>query len=97
MIQSGMIHYHSNSPGWALHNPGAQPKQFVSSDVKFDPPFSSAPTVVLALAGLDADHTTNVRVFLEAFDVEADEFNIRVQSWDDTMIHGVWVTWIAHD
>lgn len=35
---------------------------------------------------------------LETFDVEPEEFNIRIRTWADvSVISQMWVTWIAHD
>ena len=48
-------------------------------------------------AGIDADHQTNLRLQLHAEDVQFDEFNIRVVTWDDTLIYGIRVNWIAYE
>jgi hypothetical protein len=52
---------------------------------------------MLALSGIDSEHTTNLRVTVTPYDVEADEFNIMIKTWGDTLIYSVLVTWIAHD
>ena len=87
---------YATAPGWTL-NTGSGFRQFRSPDIKFNPPFTTPPTVALALSGIDGDRTTNLRVQLEASDVEADEFNVIVTTWDDSLVHQVWVTWIAYD
>ena len=55
------------------------------------------PRVVLALAGVDCSKEANLRLDLEAYDIEPGEFSIRIKAWDDTLVYGVLVTWIAHD
>lgn len=65
--------------------------------MKFETPFATAPKVALALAGVDADRATNLRLSIKAYDVEADEFSIRISTWDDTLVYAVWVAWIAHE
>lgn len=97
MIQSGVVEYGvSVTPGWNLST-GTGERIFLSPDIKFSLPFSAPPHVVLALNSLDSDHATNLRVVLEPYDVEADEFNIKIRTWDDTVLSSVSVTWIAHD
>jgi hypothetical protein len=60
-------------------------------------PFTGYPKVVLSLAGIDADHQSNLRLQLDAEDVQQEEFNIRVSTWDDSLIYNVWVNWLAYD
>lgn len=96
MIRSGVMQFGAGHPGWTL-NAGNGFRTFVSPDVAFQPPFGSTPTVMLALSGVDAEHTANVRVTLELAEVENDEFNIRVNTWADTMLHSVQVSFIAFD
>jgi hypothetical protein len=96
MIQSGTLHFNVETRGWDLAM-GAGERWLEAPDVPFETPFSSAPKVALALTGVDADQTTNLRLNIEAFDIEAHEFSVRISTWDDTLVYAVWVTWIAHD
>ena len=96
MIQSGTVYFDSGWNGWTLNN-GNGPRTFVSPDISFQPPFGTPPIVVLALMGIDSHATTNVRVRVELAEAENDEFNIAVHTWDDTIVHGVGVSWIAYD
>ena len=98
MIRSGLVQYGATwNPSWSLHT-GTGDREFQSDDITFEPPFATAPRgVVLALAGVDSSHLTNLRVGLYPYDVEAHEFNIRVKAWGDTEIYSVWVAWIAYD
>ena len=96
MIRSGTAWYGTESEGWNLHT-GLGERSFRTQDVSFDAPFSTPPKVLLALGGIDSDRTTNLRVVLEAYDIEPGEFSIRIRTWDDTVIHNVLIAWIAHD
>ena len=96
MIQSGVIHLSVQMPGWTL-NTGNGDRTFLSPDIGFLPPFGSPPRVLVALSGVDADHNANVRVIVEAVEIENDEFNIRVNTWADTSLHSVQVTFLAYD
>jgi hypothetical protein len=96
MIQTGVARFDSQMNGWNLST-GTGVRSFSSPDIAFQPPFPAPPTLVLALSGLDSEHSVNLRVTLQPYDVEAEEFNIIISTWDDTILHGVTVTWIAHD
>ena len=97
MIQTGLVGLgYSATPGWNL-NVGSGERSFISTDVPFDPPFASPPKVALALGGVDSGHDRNLRIILTPHDVDVREFNIRINTWGDTMIFQVWVTWIAFD
>ena len=96
MIESGTLHYNVDTRGWALAS-GTGERWLEPPDVKFETPFSTVPSVALALAGVDADQTTNLRLNLEVYDIAADEFSVRISTWDDSRVFAVWVTWMAHD
>jgi hypothetical protein len=40
-------------------------------------------------------NTANSRIWLGAEDIEADEFDLVVNTWADTFVHGVSGVWIA--
>lgn len=104
MIQTGSLDLNAGTfsdPGvtgdvWSLHE-GSGPRKFKTQDIPFSPPFATKPRVLLALAGLDADAQFNTRVTLKVEDVEPEEFNVVVSTWDDTLIYGVRVSWLAYD
>jgi hypothetical protein len=96
MIQTGVAEFGPRTQGWSL-NTGTGLRSFRSPDIGFQPPFPAPPKMALALSGIDSDRATNLRVIVEPYDVEADEFNILVRTWDDTVLHSVLVTWIACD
>ncbi len=87
---------------WTL-NAGTGERSYLSPDIAYAPPwmgpgqpFSSPPNVVVSLAGLEITGSLS-RVRLSVENVQAEEFNIRVNTWDDSTFDGVWVTWVAHD
>ena len=97
MIQTGVGDYsYVTLPHWNL-NTGTGERTFQTPDIPFDPPFPAPPKVALALSGIDSDQATNLRVEVYPHDVEPGEFNIVVKTWDETVLYGVWITWIAHD
>jgi hypothetical protein len=96
MIQTGAVDFNVHTSGWTL-GAGAGDRSFVSPDIPFDPPFGTPPHVAVAISGVDAAQSANLRLFVETSDVEAGEFNIVVSTWDDTLVFGVRITWIAYD
>jgi hypothetical protein len=96
MIQSGVQQFgFATSSGWTL-NAGSGGRAFHSPDIKFNPPFNTPPKIALAISGIEGTQTA-LRVNLETTDVEADEFNIVISTWNDSLIEQVIVTWIAYD
>ncbi len=96
MIQTGTVWYgYATTPGWNL-NTGTGDRSFTIPDISFNPPFSAPPHIVLAVGGIDSERATNLRITLEPYDVETAEFNIKVNTWGDTLLYQVWITWIAY-
>jgi hypothetical protein len=52
---------------------------------------------VRAVVSSDAGATHDLQVELEAFDVQQEEFNIRVRTGGNSQLYDVWVNWIAYD
>ena len=104
MIQSGVMELSGNAAvnpimgtaGWDLSS-GQGQRTYKTPDLAFNPPFPQTPVVRVSLAGIDSDSQFNTRVQVTAEDVQTDEFNIRVTTWDNSIIHAVWVSWIAYD
>jgi H-type lectin domain. len=78
---------------WHL-NSGTGHRRFRET-IKFPEPFTTPPRVAVALTGVDSSNTTNLRIWIEAQDIETHEFDLLVNTWDDTIIYGVSGVWIA--
>ena len=63
--------------------------------IKFPEAFPVAPRLAVALTGVNSSNTTNLRVGIEAQDIEMQEFDLVVNTWDDTLIFGITGVWIA--
>lgn len=50
--------------------------------------------IALSISGIDAEHHANVRVRLTATCQDADGFTIRIQTWWDTRLWGLAVSWV---
>jgi hypothetical protein len=83
----------SSSPDWSLRtNDG--PRRYVH-EVVFERAFSGPPVVQLGIVGIDSskDHNLRLRVHPEA--ISATRFTIFVETWWETVIYGVDVSWLA--
>ncbi len=63
--------------------------------IKFPHPFDAPPQLAVALTGIDSANTTNLRIWIGTEDVEAHEFDLIVNTWDNTLIYGIHGVWIA--
>ena len=67
MIESGESVANAGSSDWTLHQ-GTGLRSYQSPDIKFNLPFPGVPSVMVALTSLDADHSANLRLNVEAAD-----------------------------
>jgi hypothetical protein len=96
-MQSGIISYGYLYPGinWTL-NAGTGSRSFTTPDIQFPTPFTTTPTVIITLCGVDAGSNANLRLTVDTSDIEPSEFNAVFNTWGDSVIYTVWVSWIAY-
>jgi hypothetical protein len=83
----------TNPSEWRLDS-GTGHRKFHAT-IKFPEPFTTSPRVAVALTGVDSSNTTNLRIWIEAQDIETHEFDVAVNTWEDTLIYGINGVWIA--
>ncbi|HEV7586750.1 MAG TPA: H-type lectin domain-containing protein [Longimicrobium sp.] len=93
-IQAGTVSYGYGTSGWTL-NIGSGARSFTTPDITFPTAFSTPPTMIVALYGVDAGNSANLRLTVATADIEASEFNVVFNTWADSVIYTVWVSWIA--
>ncbi len=64
--------------------------------VSFSPAFSSIPKIVLSLKSLDSSHSYNLRVDTNSQGVTPVGFWLTINTWADTKLYGVTVSWTAY-
>lgn len=80
---------------WTLEDPQGGLRR-VTRSVTFPlGPFEQRPAVIVNLKGLDAAAGKALRVRAYAADVTPNGFNMKFERWDDSVIYGVWASWIA--
>ena len=81
--------------GWTLLDvPDSRPRT-CRTKVQFDQPFSTPPLVHLGIVGLDVSNRDNLRVRVRAVEVTNTEFCIEAETWFNTEIWMVSVSWLA--
>jgi len=81
--------------GWTLLDvPDTQPRK-CQLDVRFEQPFASMPIVHLGIVGLDVSNSDNLRVRVQPRDITTTGFTIEAETWFNTQIWMVSVSWLA--
>ena len=61
----------------------------------FDPPFRNVPLVMRAFSYLDSNTDRNLRVLVAVADLTRRGLKLMVGTWDDSILYGTRVSWIA--
>jgi hypothetical protein len=85
--------YIKNKGEWMLDQ-GSGDRSFTAT-ITFPQPYCSAPTVMIALTGIDTANSANTRVIVEATAVTEVDFQVVVRTWADADVFGVWGSWMA--
>lgn len=67
----------------------------VTVDIIFIRPFKESPEIMVAITGMDCDHTINQRYWLKATNIRTTGFTLEFSSWGDTRISRAGATWQA--
>ena len=94
-MQTGTFYFneHTHPTQWNLSSLTG-PRTFRVT-IKFPQPFGGPPQLAVALTGSDAANTANLRIWIGTEDIEVGEFDLVVNTWDDTLIYGISGVWIA--
>ena len=81
--------------GWTLLDvPDTKPR-ICRLEVTFEKAFSAPPLVHVGIVGLDVSNRDNLRVGVCAVEITAKGFTIEAQTWFNTEIWMVSVSWLA--
>jgi len=93
VMLSAVVPLGSLAPAWSLHE-GDGPRRFAHT-VRFERAFTAAPVVHLGVVGVDASRDHNLRLRTSAQDITPTGFTIVVQTWLQSQIWSVDVSWLA--
>ncbi|XP_061186726.1 uncharacterized protein LOC133194837 [Saccostrea echinata] len=83
--ESGVLGIHKSPP----------PTWPYTQVVSFRSPFREIPALTYGLYRLDVGHRTNLRVNTVVMDITNRGFNVRLQTWGDTILYGANISWMA--
>ena len=94
-LLSAVVVLDSSLDGWSLLEPAAEGRRSFRRLITFDAAFSAPPLVHLGVVGLDASKDDNLRLSVRAEDITAQGFTLSVETWLNTKIWSVEVSWLA--
>lgn len=100
-IQGGNARFHRESAGhdqWNLDDGGDPvlgPERRSFATISFPRAFAMAPNVTVSLSGLDSSNGAITRIYLEVVEAHPDRFVVAMSTWHDSVVFGVWVSWLA--
>jgi len=77
-------------------HPGNKPQKETSRRIYFAHPFITPPKVIVFLKHLDMTKDKNWRVATKVSDIDANGFNIHINTWGDSILYGATAGWIAY-
>lgn len=92
-LQSGEVAVDYSSAGWTLAE-GTGERTF-TRPVPFPTEFAKVPSVMISLRGVD-DSTPRDRVEVRVSGVDTKGFVLFVRTWQDSLVNGVTVSWLAY-
>ena len=94
-IAASVAHFGHAESGWSLLDPGGERARSYTASVSFEPAFATAPIVHAGLSGFDIENGDAARIKLRVLAVRADGFELQVETWFETRIWSIDVSWLA--
>jgi hypothetical protein len=94
-LLSAVVTLNSSLAGWSLLEPIPDERRSFRYVVGFEREFSTAPVVQVGVVGIDASKEDNLRFSVRAEDIGAHGFTLCVETWLNTKIWSVEVSWLA--
>ena len=94
-LLSAVVVLDSSLDGWSLLEPSVEGRRGFRKLVTFDTPFGAPPLVHVGVVGLDVSKDDNLRLSVRAENIVAQGFTLSVETWLNTKIWSVEVSWLA--
>ena len=85
----------SSLEGWNLLDVPAEGPRTFQFDVAFERAFAAPPVVQVGICGLDVGNHDSARLRVRAVDINPKGFTLRAETWLNTKVWSVDVTWLA--
>ncbi|HYP76461.1 MAG TPA: H-type lectin domain-containing protein [Polyangiaceae bacterium] len=94
-LLSAVVALDSTLDNWSLLEPAGGLRRSCRQPVVFERQFSTVPLVHVGLVGIDASKEDNLRLSVRAESITEYGFVLRVETWLNTKIWSVEVSWLA--
>lgn len=97
-VLSAVVVLDASLEGWSLLDPSIDVDRMdrtFRTGVSFSRSFSAPPVVQVGIVGIDASKEDNLRVRVRAIDITASGFAIHAETWLNTRIWSLEVSWLA--
>ena len=94
-LLSAVVVLDSTLDNWSLLEPAGGLRRSCRQAVVFERQFSAPPLVHVGLVGIDASKEDNLRLSLRAESITEHGFTLSVETWLNTKIWSVEVSWLA--
>jgi hypothetical protein len=91
----GTFEVNTSDTAFAPFGNGTTGERFYRKRITFQTPFQQTPEVVVSIAGVDIAQEKNARLRVHAEKVDAQGFELVIETWWDTQMWRVRATWIA--
>jgi hypothetical protein len=92
---AGVNTFGAKDEGWPLAAVPGEEDRLFRARVSFEQPLRSVPIVHLGLVGFDVGNEDAARLRVRAENISADGFDIVFETWLNTKIWSVSVSWLA--
>jgi hypothetical protein len=94
-LLSAVVVLDASLEGWSLLEPSGDANRAFRYHVSFSRSFMTVPVVQVGIVGLDVSKDDNVRVRVRALDITETAFTLQAETWLNTKIWSVEVSWLA--
>ncbi len=94
-LVSAVVVLDTSLEGWSLLEPSGEIDRVFVHPVTFLRSFSGPPVVQVGIVGLDVSKDDNIRLRVRAVDITESGFTLRAETWLNTKIWSVDVSWLA--
>lgn len=94
-LLSAVVVLDSTLDGWTLLEPAGGVRRSFRQPIEFEQSFAARPLVHVGVVGVDVSKDDNFRLSVRAEDITRYGFSLRVETWLNTQIWSVEVSWLA--
>ena len=94
-LLSAVVVLDSTLDDWQLLEPAGGVRRSCRQQVVFERSFSQPPLVHVGVVGIDSSKEDNLRLSVRAVEITEHGFVLRVETWLNTKIWSVEVSWLA--